>query len=188
MDFTQILSATMVLFAVIDIVGSIPIIITMREQVGHIRSGKATIAATLIMVIFLFAGEDLLNLFGVDIESFAVAGALVMFFLALEMILGVRIYKESEPDSASIVPIAFPLIAGAGTMTTLISLRSEFEVINIIIAILINALLVYIVLKNTERFESLLGKNGIAILRKVFGIIIMAISVKLFTTNLSALI
>jgi multiple antibiotic resistance protein len=184
MDFTQILSATMVLFAVIDIVGSIPIIITMREQVGHIQSGKATIAATLIMVIFLFAGEDLLNLFGVDIESFAVAGALVMFFLALEMILGVRIYKESEPDSASIVPIAFPLIAGAGTMTTLISLRSEFEVINI----LINALLVYIVLKNTERFESLLGKNGIAILRKVFGIIIMAISVKLFTTNLSALI
>jgi multiple antibiotic resistance protein len=188
MDFTQILSATMVLFAVIDIVGSIPIIINMREQVGHIQSGKATIAATLIMVIFLFAGEDLLNLFGVDIESFAVAGALVMFFLALEMILGVRIYKESEPDSASIVPIAFPLIAGAGTMTTLISLRSEFEVINIIIAILINALLVYIVLKNTERFESLLGKNGIAILRKVFGIIIMAISVKLFTTNLSALI
>ena len=188
MDFTQILSATMVLFAVIDIVGSIPIIITMREQVGHIQSGKATIAATLIMVIFLFAGEDLLNLFGVDIESFAVAGALVMFFLALEMILGVRIYKESEPDSASIVPIAFPLIAGAGTMTTLISLRSEFEVINIIIAILINALLVYIVLKNTERFESLLGKNGIAILRKVFGIIIMASSVKLFTTNLSALI
>lgn len=188
MDFTQILSATMVLFAVIDIVGSIPIIITMREQVGHIQSGKATIAATLIMVIFLFAGEDLLNLFGVDIESFAVAGALVMFFLALEMILGVRIYKESEPDSASIVPIAFPLIAGAGTMTTLISLRSEFEVTNIIIAILINAFLVYIVLKNTERFESLLGKNGIAILRKVFGIIIMAISVKLFTTNLSALI
>jgi multiple antibiotic resistance protein len=188
MDFTQILSATMVLFAVIDIVGSIPIIITMREQVGHIQSGKATVAATLIMVIFLFAGEDLLNLFGVDIESFAVAGALVMFFLALEMILGVRIYKESEPDSASIVPIAFPLLAGAGTMTTLISLRSEFEVINIIIAILINALLVYIVLKNTERFESLLGKNGIAILRKVFGIVIMAISVKLFTTNLSALI
>jgi multiple antibiotic resistance protein len=188
MDFTQILSATMVLFAVIDIVGSIPIIITMREQVGHIQSGKATIAATLIMVIFLFAGEDLLNLFGVDIESFAVAGALVMFFLALEMILGVRIYKESEPDSASIVPIAFPLIAGAGTMTTLIAWRSEFEVINLIIAILLNALLGYIVLKNTERFESLLGKNGIAILRKVFGIIIMAISVKLFTTNLSALI
>ncbi|MDO7713076.1 MAG: MarC family protein, partial [Schleiferiaceae bacterium] len=155
MDFTQILSATMVLFAVIDIVGSIPIIITMREQVGHIQSGKATVAATLIMVIFLFAGEDLLNLFGVDIESFAVAGALVMFFLALEMILGVRIYKESEPNSASIVPIAFPLLAGAGTMTTLISLRSEFEVINIIIAIFVNALLVYIVLKNTERFERL---------------------------------
>ena len=188
MDFTQILSATMVLFAVIDIVGSIPIIITMREQVGHIQSGKATVVATLIMVIFLFAGEDLLNLFGVDIESFAVAGALVMFFLALEMILCVRIYKESEPNSASIVPIAFPLLAGAGTMTTLISLRSEFEVINIIIAIFFNALLVYIVLKNTERFERLLGKNGIAILRKVFGIIIMAISVKLFTTNLSALI
>jgi multiple antibiotic resistance protein len=185
MDFTQILSATMVLFAVIDIVGSIPIIITMREQVGHIQSGKATVAATLIMVIFLFAGEDLLNLFGVDIESFAVAGALVMFFLALEMILGVRIYKESEPNSASIVPIAFPLLAGAGTMTTLISLRSEFEVINIIIAIFVNALLVYIVLKNTERFERLLGKNGIAILRKVFGIIIMAISVKPFSTYLT---
>lgn len=178
----------MVLFAVIDIVGSIPIIIAMREKVGHIQSEKATIVATLIMVVFLFAGEDLLNLFGVDIESFAVAGALVMSFLALEMILGVRIYKDTEPDTASIVPIAFPLIAGAGTMTTLISLRSEFEVINIIIAILINAILVYIVLKNTEKFEKLLGKNGIAILRKVFGIIIMAIAVKLFTTNLSALI
>jgi len=187
-NFSEILSVTMVLFAVIDIVGSIPVIISLRNRVGHIQSEKATLAATVIMILFLFVGEGILKLFGVDIASFAVAGSLVLFFLALEMILGVRIYKEAEPESASIVPIAFPLIAGAGTLTTLVSIRSEFETINIITGILINAVLVYVVLKNTLRLEHVLGKNGINVLRKVFGIILLAISVKLFTSNLPTLL
>jgi len=187
MSITEILSVTMVLFAVIDIIGSIPIIISLREKVGHIQSEKATIAAVIIMIAFLFVGEGLLSLFGVDVASFAIAGSFVLFFLALEMILGVRIYRDAEPESASIVPIAFPLLAGAGTLTTLISIRTEYAVENIIAAILINGLLVYVVLKNTTRLESLLGKNGITVLRKVFGIILMAITVKLFTSNLPAL-
>ena len=187
-NFSEILSVTMVLFAVIDIIGSIPVVISLRNNVGHIQSEKATLAATVIMILFLFVGAGVLNLFGVDVASFAVAGSLVLFFLALEMILGVRIYKEAEPESASIVPIAFPLIAGAGTLTTLVSIRSEYETINIIAGILINAVLVYIVLKNTRRLEHVLGKNGINVLRKVFGIILLAISVKLFTSNLPTLL
>jgi multiple antibiotic resistance protein len=187
-NFSEILSVTMVLFAVIDIIGSIPVVISLRNNVGHIQSEKATLAATVIMILFLFVGEGILKLFGVDVASFAVAGSLVLFFLALEMILGVRIYKEAEPESASIVPIAFPLIAGAGTLTTLVSIRSEYETINIIIGILINSVLVYIVLKNTRRLEHVLGKNGINVLRKVFGIILLAISVKLFTSNLPTLL
>jgi multiple antibiotic resistance protein len=187
-NFSEILSVTMVLFAVIDIIGSIPVVISLRNRVGHIQSEKATLAATVIMILFLFVGEGILKLFGVDVASFAVAGSLVLFFLALEMILGVRIYKEAEPESASIVPIAFPLIAGAGTLTTLVSIRSEYETINIIIGILINSVLVYVVLKNTRRLEHVLGKNGINVLRKVFGIILLAISVKLFTSNLPTLL
>lgn len=187
-NFSEILSVTMVLFAVIDIIGSIPVIISLRNRVGHIQSEKATLAATVIMILFMFVGEGILKLFGVDVASFAVAGSLVLFFLALEMILGVRIYKEAEPESASIVPIAFPLIAGAGTLTTLISIRSEFQTINIIAGILINSVLVYAVLKTTRHLEQILGKNGISVLRKVFGIILLAISVKLFTRNLPNLI
>ena len=188
MNLADILSVSMVLFAVIDIIGSIPIIISLRDKVGHIQSGKATFAATAIMILFLFVGEDLLALFGVNVASFAVAGSMVLFFLALEMILGVRIYREAEPESASIVPIAFPLIAGAGTLTTLISIRSEYAWQNILVAILINAGLVYVVLKNTRHLERWLGKNGIAVVRKVFGIILMAIAVRLFTGNISSLI
>ena len=187
-NFSEILSVTMVLFAVIDIIGSIPVVISLRNRVGHIQSEKATLAATIIMILFLFVGEGILKLFGVDVASFAVAGSLVLFFLALEMILGVRIYKEAEPESASIVPIAFPLIAGAGTLTTLVSIRSEYATINIIVGILINAVLVYLILKNTQHLERFLGKNGINVLRKVFGIILLAISVKLFTSNLPALL
>ena len=160
MNVSEIFSVAIILFAIIDIVGSIPVIISVREKVGHIESEKATLAAALIMIIFLFIGEDLLAVFGVNIASFAVAGSLILFFLALEMILGVRIYKEIEPESASIVPIAFPLIAGAGTLTTLISVRSEYDTINILIAIIINAALVYIVLKNTHHIERILGKGG----------------------------
>ncbi|CAI8363701.1 MAG: Uncharacterised protein [Owenweeksia sp. TMED14] len=188
MNISEILSVTMVLFAVIDIIGSIPIIISVRDKVGHIQSEKATVAACIIMILFLFLGEELLALFGVNVASFAVAGALILFFLALEMILGVRIYKEVEPESVSIVPIAFPLIAGAGTLTTLISVRSEYAAINILVAIIVNAVLVYLVLKNTHHIERILGKGGISVIRKIFGIILLAISVRLFTSNIGTLL
>ena len=187
-DFTEFISATMVLFAVIDILGSIPLIISLREKVGHVQSEKATIVAMLIMVAFLFVGEGILHLLGVDVPSFAIAGAIVIFFLALEMILGVRIYKEETPETASIVPIAFPLIAGAGTLTTLISIKAEYQNINILLAILVNMILVYIVLKSSAKIAKVLGAGGLGILRKVFGIILMAIAVKLFVTNLNNLI
>jgi multiple antibiotic resistance protein len=178
----------MVLFAVIDIVGSIPLIVSLRERVGHIQSEKATSASVVIMVLFLFFGDAFLHLFGVDIHSFAVAGSFVLFFLAMEMILGVRIYRDAEPESASIVPIAFPLVAGAGTLTTLVSIKSQYAAINILIAIFLNALLVYFVLKNSKRIADLIGKNGIHILRKVFGIVLLAIAVRLFTSNWSTLL
>lgn len=186
-DINQTLSATMVLFAVIDIIGSIPLILTLRQKMGHIESEKATLAAMLLMIVFLFAGNSILRLLGVDVNSFAVAGALVLFFLAIEMILGVRLYKEEDAGSASIVPIAFPLIAGAGTLTTLLAIRAEYAAINIVIAILINTILIYAVLKNTGRLQKLLGNGGINILRKVFGIILLALAVKLFTTNIKLL-
>lgn len=187
-NFTQILSASMILFAVIDIVGSVPIIIDLKQKVGKIQSEKASIVALVIMVTFLFVGESILNLIGIDVNSFAIAGAFILFFLALEMILGIRFYKDDAPETASIVPIAFPLIAGAGTMTALLSLRAEFAVQNIIIAIVVNIILVYIVLKLSGKIEKLLGNGGIAVLRKVFGVILLAIAVKLFTTNIMNII
>ncbi len=186
-NWNEVLSASMVLFAVIDILGSIPLVLSLRQKVGHIESEKASIAALVLMVAFLFAGETLLAILGVDINSFAVAGSFVLFFLALEMILGIRLYKEEEAKSASIVPIAFPLIAGAGTLTTLLSMRAEYATVNILIAVLINVVLVFTVLKNTARFEKILGVGGINILRKVFGIILLAIAVKLFTSNIQQL-
>ncbi len=178
----------MVLFAVIDIVGSIPLIVSLRERVGHIQSEKATAASVVIMVLFLFFGDAFLHLFGVDIHSFAVAGSFVLFFLAMAMLLGLRIYRDAEPESASIVPIAFPLVAGAGTLTTLVSIKSQYAAVNILIAILLNALLVYFVLKNSKRIADVIGKNGINILRKVFGIVLLAIAVRLFTSNWSTLL
>lgn len=183
MDFKEILTASMVLFAVIDIVGSIPIIISLREKAGHIQSEKASLVAALIMIAFLFLGEKILGLIGIDVNSFAVAGSFVIFFLALEMILGISLFKEEAPEVASIVPLAFPVIAGAGTITTLLSLRAEYSLVNIIIAILINILIVYIILKSSTRLEKILGKQGINFIRKVFGIILLAIAVKLFATN-----
>lgn len=183
MNFKEILTAGMILFAVIDIIGSMPIIIDLRQKVGHLKSGLATTVAGIIMIVFLFLGESILTLIGIDVGSFAIAGSFVLFFLALEMVLGVKIFKDEIPETASIVPIAFPLIAGAGSMTTLLSLRSEFDTINIIVAILLNMVLVYAVLKSTTRLEKILGNGGISILRKVFGIILLAIAVKLFRTN-----
>ena len=183
-SFTEIMSASMILFAVIDIVGSIPVIIDLKQKVGKIQSEKASLVALVIMVVFLFVGESILSLIGIDVNSFAIAGAFILFFLALEMILGIRLYKDDDPKTASIVPIAFPLIAGAGTMTALLSLRAEYAVQNIIVAIMVNIILVYTVLKLSARIEKLLGSGGIAILRKVFGVILLAIAVKLFRTNM----
>lgn len=140
-----------------------------------------------LLIAFLFIGEEILKLIGIDVYSFAVAGAFILFFLAIEMILGISLYKDDAPESASIVPIAFPLIAGAGTMTSLLSLRAEFHVENIIVAILVNIIFVYLVLKSSRQIEKVLGKNGISIIRKVFGVILLAIAVKLFTANINAL-
>jgi len=187
LDFKQIATVSMVLFAVIDVVGSIPIIVDLRSRLGHIQSEKATIVAAIIMIAFLFVGEGMLKLIGIDANSFAVAGSFVLFFMALEMILGIRLYKDDNPSTASIVPIAFPLIAGAGTMTTILSLRSAYDKINIIIAILINVIIVYGVLKASGKIEKWLGVNGIGIIRKIFGVILLAIAVKLFAANVKGL-
>lgn len=186
-SFKQIFSATMILFAVIDIIGSIPLIVSLRQKLGHIESEKASIVAACIMIVFLFLGETILKYLGVDVNSFAVAGSFVLFFLALEMILGLTLFKDEEAKTASIVPIAFPLIAGAGTMTTLISIRAEYAAENIVVAILINCVLVYIVLKGAGYIERKLGPSGIGVLRKVFGIILLAIAVKLFSKNVMML-
>ncbi|MFS4492935.1 MarC family protein [Maribacter sp. 2308TA10-17] len=186
-DFRQIATSSMILFAVIDIVGSIPIIIGLRNKVGHIQSEKASIVAAIMMVAFLFVGEEILNLIGIDVNSFAVAGAFIIFFLAIEMILGIQLYKDDAPETASIVPLAFPMIAGAGTMTSLLSLRAEYHVENIIVAIIVNIIFVYLVLKSSSRIEKILGASGIGIIRKVFGVILLAIAVKLFATNINQL-
>ena len=187
LDFKEIITVSMVLFAVIDIVGTIPIIVDLRTKHGHVESEKASLVAGIIMIVFLFIGEELLNLIGIDVNSFAVAGSFVLFFLALEMILGIRIYRDEEASSASIVPIAFPLIAGAGTMTTLLSLRSQFHSINIVIAIVLNIIVVYIVLKSSAKIEKMLGKNGLGVIRKAFGVVLLAIAVKLFAANVKGL-
>jgi multiple antibiotic resistance protein len=187
LDIREIITVGMVLFAVIDIVGSIPIIIDLKTKFGHIESEKASLVSGLIMIVFLFVGEELLKLIGIDVNSFAVAGSFVLFFLALEMILGIRIYRDEEASSASIVPIAFPLIAGAGTMTTLLSLKSQFHTINIIIAIILNIVLVYVVLKSSSKIEKMLGKNGLGVIRKTFGVVLLAIAVKLFAANVKGL-
>jgi multiple antibiotic resistance protein len=186
-DFREILTVGMVLFAVIDIVGTIPVVVDLRTKHGHIESGKASIVAGIIMVVFLFIGEELLKLIGIDVHSFAVAGSFVLFFLALEMILGIRIYRDEDASSASIVPLAFPLIAGAGTMTTLLSLRSQFHTGNIMIAIGINIILVYFVLKSSSKIEKMLGKTGLGVVRKTFGVVLLAIAVKLFAANVKGL-
>ena len=188
-DFLEILTASLVLFAVIDIVGSIPIILDIKKKSGDISAERATIVSLLIMLVFLFIGQRIIALIGIDIYSFAVAGSFVILFLALELILGIELFKhENTPRKvASVVPLAFPIIAGAGSMTTLIALRAEYESVNIVIAIFVNMILVYIVLKLTNQIERLLGEVGIAILKKVFGVILLAIAVKLFSSNIKQL-
>ena len=183
-NFNEFISSAIILFAIIDVIGNLPLIILLSEKFKVIESEKASIISLLIMIIFLYLGEAILKLLGVDINSFAVAGSIIILFLATEMILGIRLYKDDNPKTASVVPIAFPLIAGPGTLTTLISIKSEYDNINIILAIILNMILVYFVLKSSEKIQKYLGAQGINILRKVFGIILLAIGVKLFTTNI----
>lgn len=188
-DLKEIASAFVVLFAIIDITGSIPVIIDLKQKKGMLFPGRVSIISFLILITFLFVGEALLNLFGVDVSSFAVAGSFIILLIAIEMILDVNIFKDKSPSEVSfIIPLVFPLIAGAGSFTTLLSLRAEFDIVNIIIALALNMAIVYVVLRSTAAIEKILGKGGIYVLRKFFGIILLAIAVKLFTSNLDPLL
>jgi multiple antibiotic resistance protein len=187
MNLKEIFSVTLILFSVIDILGSIPFVILIRKREGRIYAEKATFIAAVLMIVFLFLGQSILKLFGLDVGSFAVAGAIVMFIIAMEMILGIDLIKD-DPDAkgtGSIVPIAFPLIAGAGTLTTILSLRAVYEEVNILIGIVLNLIFVYIVLRSSGWLEQKIGKSGFVVLRKVFGVILLAIAVKIFKSNLS---
>ena len=195
-DLEQIGKAFLILFAVIDVVGGIRLILQVRQQAGKLYPARATLVSMAIMITFLYIGETILQVVGIDVRSFAVAGSLVLFFLALEMTLGIKLFKEDtstpglpsdDPKVYSIVPLAFPVIAGAGTITTVLSLRAEFERPNILVAILLNMLVVVVVLLLTDRIERLLGRVGLIVLRKAFGIILLAIAVKLFTGNITYL-
>jgi multiple antibiotic resistance protein len=197
-DLAQIGKAFLILFAVIDIIGSIPIILDVRKKAGKVYPARATLVSAGIMISFLFLGERILDVVGIDVNSFAVAGALVLFFIALEMVLGIRLFREDlsapgldEPEKNnkvySIVPLAFPVIAGAGTITTLLSLRAEYEALNILVAILLNMVVVVLVILLTDRIERLLGRLGLIVIKKAFGIILLAISVKLFAGNITYL-
>ena len=189
LDIQQILSAFIVLFAVIDVLGSTPIFLSLKQQGRPVNAWKATLISLALMLAFFFAGDAMLRLFNVDIESFAVAGSLIIFLMSLEMILDVEIFKNQGPiKEATLVPVVFPLLAGAGSFTTLLSLRAEYAQVNIIIGLLLNMAFVYIVLKATDRVEKVISKAAIYLLRKFFGIILLAISVRLFTANLSNLL
>jgi multiple antibiotic resistance protein len=189
-DWKEIASCFMILFAVIDIIGSIPVILKIKSSVGNIQPITTTFVSFVLMAVFLFVGEKFLGLFGVDVNSFAVAGSFILFFIAMEMVLGIRIFKQKEgtEKAASIVPLAFPIIAGAGTFSTLISLGAEYQQINILIAVALNMPLIFIVLKLTGPIERVLGVAGINVLEKVFGIILLAIAVKLFSNNIQHLL
>ncbi|MFN6087849.1 MAG: MarC family protein [Cyclobacteriaceae bacterium] len=187
MNLKEIFSVTLILFSVIDILGSIPFVILIRKREGRIYAEKATAIAAILMIVFLFLGQSILKLFGLDVGSFAVAGAIVMFIIAMEMILGIDLIKD-DPDAkgtGSIVPIAFPLIAGAGTLTTILSLRAVYQETNILIGIVLNLIFVYIVLRSSGWLEQKIGKSGFVVLRKVFGVILLAIAVKIFKSNFS---
>jgi len=182
-DFLQIVASFMVLFAIIDIFGSIPIILGIKSKIGNIFAERTTLVAFGIMLLFLFIGEPLLGIFGVDISSFAIAGSFILLLMGMEMVLGIELFRNEAGSSGAIVPIAFPLIAGAGSITSLLSLRAEYETVNILIALSLNMIVVYLVLRLTTWFEKVLGPSGLHILRKFFGIILLAIAVKLFISN-----
>ncbi len=184
----QLLTITFTLFAVIDILGSIPVLISLKDKMGgQIKSLQATIASGALMILFLFVGEQLLQLLGVDVHSFAVAGSLVIFLIGFEMILGVDFFKQdNDPKSGSMVPIAFPLIAGSGTLTTIMSLKANYYDINILLGILINLIIIFIVLKSLNWVEKVLGPSGLIVIRKFFGVILLAIAVKIFASNIAS--
>lgn len=183
MNMKEILTVVMILFAVIDIIGSIPIVLTLKQKSGKIEAGKAALVSLGIMLAFLFVGDSILEIIGIKVSDFAIAGSLILFFIALEMILGIKLYKEDELSTATVVPLAFPLIAGTGTLTTLLSIRAQYELNSILIGIFVNIAFVYLVLKNINFLERLLGLGGISILKKVFGVIVLAIAIKLFRTH-----
>lgn len=189
MNIKEIFSITLVLFSVIDIIGSVPVIIDLKDKGYKVESGKASIVALVLMIAFLFLGEAILGLFGVDVQSFAVAGSIIIFLIGLEMIMGITLFRDTpESKSGTLVPITFPLIAGAGTMTTIISLGSKYEHVNILIGIVINIALVYVVLRSTGWIKDRIGDGGAAVLRKVFGIILLAIGIKMFKENFHLII
>ncbi len=182
-NLIEILAAFMVLFAIIDIPGSIPIIIDIKAKSGEIKSSKVTLVSFLILLAFLFIGSPLLGIFGIDVSSFAIAGSFIIFLIAMEMILGIELFKHEAQGGGSIFPIAFPLIAGAGSITTILSLKAEYQTINIFIALALNMVVIYLVLRLTSLFERVLGAGGLQILKKVFGVILLSIAIKLFLTN-----
>ncbi len=184
LSIKEILATFMVLFAIIDILGSIPIILDVKSKTGALYPLKTTLVAFGIMLLFHFIGEPLLSVFGVDISSFAIAGSVILFLMGLEMVMGIQLFKLEGGSGGSIIPIAFPLIAGAGSITTLLSLRAEYHSANILIALSLNMIIVYLVLRLTTFFERILGPNGLHILKKFFGIILLAIAIRLFMSNL----
>jgi multiple antibiotic resistance protein len=183
LDLREIFAAFMVLFAIIDIPGSIPIIIDIKSKSGNVHPMRVTTVSFLIFLAFLFIGTPLLGIFGVDISSFAIAGSFIIFLIAMEMILGIELFKHDPQGSSSVFPIAFPLIAGAGSITTILSLKAEYQTINIFIALVFNMVVIYLVLRLTSLFERILGKSGLQILKKIFGVILLSIAIKLFLTN-----
>jgi multiple antibiotic resistance protein len=183
LNLIEILAAFMVLFAIIDIPGSIPIIIDIKSKTGDVNAVKVTLVSFLIFLAFLFIGSPLLGVFGIDVSSFAIAGSFIIFLIAMEMILGIELFKSDSQGKGAIFPIAFPLIAGAGSITTILSLKAEYQTINIFIALVLNMVIIYLVLRLTTLFEKILGAGGLQILKKVFGVILLSIAIKLFITN-----
>lgn len=196
MDFNikELLTLTFTLFAVIDVVGSVPMLISLKQKLGHIHPVKATVVSGFLMLLFFFLGEPFLGLLGVDIHSFAVAGSIVIFILGLEMVLGIEFFKSDKDDKmGTLVPVAFPLIAGSGTLTTIMSLKATYVSVDknqwlIVIAIFINLVIIYIVLGSLNRIEKILGKAGLIAVRKFFGVVLLAISVKIFGSNVAGLV
>lgn len=187
-DLKEIVTISLILFAVIDILGSIPVILDIKSKVGNVDARQATVVSGIIMFTFLFVGNQILKLIGVDLASFSIAGSIVIFLIGLEMILNRDIFKtQGDSKTSTIVPIAFPIIAGAGTLTTLLSLRAEYDLINIIVSVILNLIIIYIVIHFIPRIEKVLGEVGISVLRRVFGIILLSIAIKLFSKNLSML-